>query len=90
MRSAHRPARPTIRLSWDELDDMSCVEHASPDWNSLTVVGPTRIRDARGNVTLHRSVTVQCQPATPLPIASAPPPAELDPVEPPPQVGAAA
>jgi hypothetical protein len=85
-----------MRLPWDDLDQQGCVDHAAPDWNSLTVVGPNKIRDGRGNVTLQWTVTVHCAPALPvtpatlLPAPGAPVLAELDPVEPPPPVGAAA
>lgn len=85
--------RPTIRLSWDDLDEQGCAEHGSPDWTSMTLVGPTKIRDARGHVTLHWSVTVHCEPATPatsIPVPEARTLAELNPVEPTPPVGAAA
>jgi hypothetical protein len=84
-----------MRLSWDDLDEQGCAEHGSPDWNTMTVVGPTKIRDARGNVTLQWTVTVHCEqappatPVTPLPVPEARV-AELEPVEPPPPVGAAA
>jgi hypothetical protein len=86
-------SRPTIKLSWDELDELGCVDHGAPDWNSMTVAGPTKVRDARGNVTLQWCVTVHCQPATPatpLPGPGVPSIAQLDPVEPPPTVDAAA
>jgi hypothetical protein len=59
-----------MQLSWDELDELGCAEHGSPDWDTMTVVGPTKVRDARGNVTLQWSVTVHCAApaATPLPV----------------------
>lgn len=73
-----------MRLSWDELDEQGCADHGAPDWNSMTVVGPTKVRDARGNVTLQWSVTVHCQPAlpaaTPLPVPAAPPAGDPQPV----------
>jgi hypothetical protein len=87
--------RPTMRLSWDDLDQQGSADHGIPDWNSMVVVGPNKIRDGRGNVTLQWTVTVHCEPAspattaTPLPAPEAPTIAELAPVEPPP-VGAAA
>ena len=52
--------RPTMRLSCDDLDEQGCADHGAPEWNSMTVVGPTKIRDARGQVSLHGSVTVHC------------------------------
>ena len=81
--------RPTMRLSWDDLDEQGCAEHGAPDWNTMTIVGPTKIRDARGHVTLQWSVTVHCEPSPPV-VAVVPPPApepalaETDPVVPPP------
>ena len=57
--------RPTLRLRWDDLDAQACAGHGSPDWDSMIVVGPTKVRDGRGNVSLQWTVTVQCQrPAT--------------------------
>ena len=88
--------RPTMQLSWDDLDELGCAEHGAPDWNTMTVVGPTKVRDARGNVTLQWSVTVHCvqappvSPATPLPVAEVLPVAGLEPVGPRPAVDAAA
>jgi hypothetical protein len=85
-----------MRLSWDDLDEQGCAEHGAPDWNTMTVVGPTKVRDSRGNVTLQWSVTVHCVQAPPVtPVTSLPAPevlrvAGLDPAEPPPPVGAAA
>ena len=85
--------RPTMRLPWDALDEQGCIDHGAPDWNSMVIVGPTKIRDARGNVTLQWTVTVHCEPAsspaTPIPVPGAPSIAELDPVEPPPVVAVA-
>jgi hypothetical protein len=54
-------SRPTVHLSWDDLDAQGCGEDGAPDWSSLVVVGPTKRRDSRGRVTLVWSVTVQCQ-----------------------------
>jgi len=56
-------ARPTVHLSWDDLDAQGCGEDGTPDWSSLIVVGPTKTRDSRGNVTLQWAVTVRCRPA---------------------------
>jgi hypothetical protein len=58
-------SRPTVHLSWDDLDAQGCGEDGSPDWSSLIVVGPTKTRDSRGNVTLQWTVTVRCVPQPP-------------------------
>lgn len=55
--------RPTVRLSWDDLDTAGCAEHGTPDWDTLIAVGPIKRRDARGRTTLQWTVTVQCAPA---------------------------
>jgi hypothetical protein len=86
--------RPTIKLSWDDLDAQGCADHGAPDWDTMITVGPNKTRDARGNVTLQWTVTVHCEPApratpaTPLPALEALTIAELDPVEPPPVAAA--
>lgn len=84
-----------MRLSWDDLDELGCVDHGSPDWNSMTVVGPTKVRDARGNVTLQWTVSVHCAPvsagpATPLPAAEVLPVREPATAGPRPPLGEAA
>jgi hypothetical protein len=56
-------AGPMMRLRWDDLDAQGCADDGAPDWNSTIVVGPTKVRDARGNVSLQWTVTVQCQRA---------------------------
>jgi len=53
-------SRPTVHLSWDDLDTQGCGEDGAPDWSSLVVVGPNKRRDSRGRVTLEWKVTVQC------------------------------
>ena len=73
-----------------------CTDHGAPDWNSTTVVGPTKLRDGHGNVTLQWTVTVHCAPAAEAPPAPRLPDQEADaggerdPVQPPPPVGVAA
>lgn len=71
-----------MQLRWDDLDAQRCAEDGAPDWTSMIVVGPTRVRDAHGNVSLQWTVTVQCRPtapAVPVPLA----PAAVEPVLPP-------
>ncbi|SDY97948.1 hypothetical protein SAMN05661080_05188 [Modestobacter sp. DSM 44400] len=55
--------RATAPLPWDELHVQACGEDGTPDWGSMVVTGPVRVRDARGRTTLQWSVSVQCQPA---------------------------
>jgi hypothetical protein len=62
-----------MRLRWDDLDAQGCAEDGSPDWDSMIVVGPTKVRDGRGNVSLQWTVTVQCQKAA-VPTARTPEP----------------
>jgi hypothetical protein len=50
-----------MRLRWDDLDAQGCAQDGVPDWDSMIVVGPTKVRDGRGNVSLQWTVTVQCQ-----------------------------
>jgi hypothetical protein len=50
-----------MRLRWDDLDAQACAQDGVPDWDSMIVVGPTKVRDGRGNVSLQWTVTVQCQ-----------------------------
>lgn len=76
-------ARPTLQLRWDDLDAQRCAEDGAPDWNSLIVVGPTKVRDGHGNVSLQWTVTVQCRPA-PVVVPAPAPPADVEPVLPPP------
>jgi hypothetical protein len=59
-------AKPTVRISWDDLDAAGCAEDGTPDWSSMIVVGPTKRRGPRGQVSLEWTVTVQCQ-AAPVP-----------------------
>ena len=70
-----------------------CTDHGAPDWNSMTVVGPTKLRDGHGNVTLQWSVTVHCAPAAQAPPAPRLPDLEASTggeLDPPPPVGVAA
>jgi hypothetical protein len=53
----------TVRVPWDDLDEQGCGVDGAPDWTTLIVTGPTRRRDAHGNVSLEWSVTAQCRPA---------------------------
>jgi hypothetical protein len=55
-------SRPTVHLSWDDLDAQGCGDDGAPEWSTMVVVGPTKRRDSRGRVTLQWSVTVQCEP----------------------------
>jgi hypothetical protein len=71
--------RPTVGLRWDDLDLQGCTDHGAPEWNSTTVVGPTKLRDGHGNVTLQWTVTVHCARA-----------GAVDPAEPPPSAGVTA
>jgi hypothetical protein len=81
-----------MQLRWDSLDAQSCAEDGVPDWNSMIVVGPTKIRDARGHVTLQWTVTVQCAPpagaASGSPIPA--PAVDVEPALPPSPLGTAA
>jgi hypothetical protein len=75
-------ARPTLQLRWDDIDAQRCADDGAPDWNSMIVVGPTKVRDAHGNVSLQWTVTVQCRPTAPaVPVRTAP--ADVEPVLPP-------
>lgn len=73
-----------------------CTDHGAPDWNSMIVVGPNKLRDGHGNVTLQWTVTVHCAPAVQVPPAPRLPDLEAsnggapDPVEPSPSVDVAA
>jgi hypothetical protein len=61
----HRPVvifTRTVRVPWDDLDEQSCGDDGAPDWTTLIVTGPTRRRDAHGNVSLEWTVTAQCRP----------------------------
>jgi hypothetical protein len=81
-----------MKLRWDDLDAQACAEDGVPDWNSMIVVGPTKIRDARGNVTLQWTVTVQCTPPARAATGSVipAPAADVEPEPPPSSIGAAA
>ena len=75
-------ARPNLQLRWDDLDAQRCAEDGAPDWNTMIVVGPTKLRDAHGNVSLQWTVSVQCRPTAPaVPVPTAP--ADNEPVLPP-------
>ena len=64
-RTDHRRAvifTRTVRVPWDDLDEQGCGDDGAPDWTTLIVTGPTRRRDAYGNVSLVWTVTAQCRP----------------------------
>ena len=77
-----------MQLRWDDLDAQRCADDGAPDWNTMIVVGPNRVRDAHGNVSLQWTVTVQCRPTAPaVPVPTAP--ADVEQVPPPSTVTAA-
>jgi hypothetical protein len=71
-----------MQLRWDSLDAQRCAEDGAPDWNTMIVVGPTKVRDGRGNVSLQWTVTVQCRPEATAAVPVQPAPA-VEPVLPP-------
>jgi hypothetical protein len=52
----------TVRVPWDDLDAQTCAEDGQPDWSTLTVTGPTRLRGPHGQSSLVWTVSVQCPP----------------------------
>jgi hypothetical protein len=78
-----------MHLRWDDLDAQRCADDGVPDWTSMIVVGPTKVRDGHGNVSLQWTVTVQCRPTAPAVVPVPAAPADVEPVLPPSTVTAA-
>lgn len=57
--------RRSFEAPWDDLDVQGCIDHGPPLWTTMIVVGPTKVRDAHGNVSLHWAVSVQCDATAP-------------------------